>query len=211
MILSIIIPIYNSEKSLPTCVESVLAQSFSDFELLLVDDGSTDSSGAFCDKIAESDHRVRAIHQKNGGPSKARNTGIDASSGEYILCIDSDDLLLPGALECITKYLAQYEIDILKFGYAMESENMKKEVSCSQVEYITEPWKMLDRTEGSRYCGFVWNTIFRRNCMGKNRFREDLRWCEDHLFSFECFRQAKAMLLIPDILIPTKLGTPIKV
>lgn len=88
---SIIVPVYNTEKYLPQCVDSVLSQTFSDFELLLIDDESPDEAGSLCDRYAAADNRVRVIHQKNGGLSNARNSGLTAASGEYILFLDSDD------------------------------------------------------------------------------------------------------------------------
>lgn len=88
---SIIIPVYNVEKHVSDCIESVLKQSFKDFELILVDDGSPDNSGKICDVFAEKDHRIRVLHKKNGGVSSARNLGIDNASGEWICFVDSDD------------------------------------------------------------------------------------------------------------------------
>ena len=95
---SIIMPVYNSEKYLSKAVESVLAQDFQDFELIMVDDGSPDNSGAVCDSYAEKDARVKVIHKKNGGICSARNAGIDAARGEYIGFCDNDDLYLPGLI-----------------------------------------------------------------------------------------------------------------
>ena len=89
--ISVIVPVYNTEKYLDRCIQSVLAQTYTDFELLLVDDGSTDSSGAICDKYAEKDFRVRVFHKKNGGSSSARNMGLDNARGEWIAFVDSDD------------------------------------------------------------------------------------------------------------------------
>lgn len=89
--LSIIIPVYNVEKYLKECVKSVLMQSIKDFEILLIDDGSKDSSGKLCDEIASTDSRIRVYHKPNGGLSSARNYGIDRALGEYIIFLDSDD------------------------------------------------------------------------------------------------------------------------
>ncbi len=91
--ISVIIPVYNVERYLDRCVESVLRQNYLEIELLLIDDGSTDSSGEKCDTWAAKDHRVRVIHKKNGGPAEARNIGLDAALGEYIVFIDSDDFI----------------------------------------------------------------------------------------------------------------------
>ncbi|MDE5752840.1 MAG: glycosyltransferase, partial [Duncaniella sp.] len=90
-IISVIVPVYNTERVLEKCVDSILGQSFLDFELILVDDGSTDGSPAICDRYAEVDNRVKVIHLTNGGVSRARNVGMDAATGEYISFVDSDD------------------------------------------------------------------------------------------------------------------------
>ena len=98
-LISVIVPVYKSEAFLGKCVESLLAQSFQDFELLLVDDGSPDDSGAMCDAYAAKDSRVRVIHKPNGGVSSARNAGLDAARGDYVVFVDSDDYVDPSYLE----------------------------------------------------------------------------------------------------------------
>ena len=90
-VLSIIVPVYNVEKYLARCIDSILAQTFTDFELILVDDGSTDNSGEICDEYAGKDPRIIVIHKENGGVSSARNHGLDIARGEYITFVDSDD------------------------------------------------------------------------------------------------------------------------
>ena len=95
---SVIVPVYNTEKYLEECIQSVLNQSFTDFELLLIDDGSTDQSGLICDKYAKKDNRIRVFHKINGGVSSARNLGLDNAKGEWITFVDSDDCLKPDYL-----------------------------------------------------------------------------------------------------------------
>ena len=95
IILSVIIPVYNVEKYLRKCVDSVLAQDIADMEVILIDDGSPDNSGAICDEYAEKDTRVKVIHKENGGAATARNVGLDIARGKYITFVDSDDYLLP--------------------------------------------------------------------------------------------------------------------
>lgn len=113
-IFSIIVPVYNTEKYLPQCVDSVLGQTFSDFELLLIDDESPDGSGALCDAYAEQDSRVRVIHQKNGGLSNARNSGMMAASGEFVLFLDSDDYWhRSDALELIHREFSSTGADVV--------------------------------------------------------------------------------------------------
>ncbi|MDT6814838.1 glycosyltransferase, partial [Enterococcus faecium] len=91
--ISIIVPVYKVEKYLRKCVDSILAQTFTDFEVILVDDGSPDNSGKICDEYAEKDNRVRVIHKENGGLSSARNAGIDVARGKYLGFVDSDDYI----------------------------------------------------------------------------------------------------------------------
>lgn len=115
---SIIVPVYNVEIYLEECVRSVLAQTFSDFELLLVNDGSKDSSGALCDQLATTDSRIWVIHQENQGLSGARNTGINAATGDYLMFLDSDDWWESNdCLQKIADRLAMTRADILSFNY----------------------------------------------------------------------------------------------
>lgn len=93
-LISVIVPVYKVETYLPACVDSILSQTFSDFELILVDDGSPDACGAMCDGYAREDSRIRVIHQKNGGLSAARNAGLDIAKGEYVTFVDSDDVIM---------------------------------------------------------------------------------------------------------------------
>ncbi len=105
--ISVVIPIFNVEKYLCRCVESVLQQSYSELEIILVNDGSTDSSGQLCDKLAKRDSRIRVIHRKNGGASAARNTGIQVSTGEYITFVDGDDFIEPDIYQAMLKAIAE--------------------------------------------------------------------------------------------------------
>ena len=114
--ISIIVPVYNTEQYLPRCLNSILSQSFIDFELLLVDDGSIDGSGSICDKYAAKDNRVRVFHKENGGVSSARNLGLDEAKGEWICFVDSDDEMLPNGLQTLANGICD-EVDIVMGGY----------------------------------------------------------------------------------------------
>lgn len=117
MKLSIIVPVYKVEKYLDKCIKSILAQTFSDYELILVDDGSPDRCGEVCDEWAEKDARIRVIHKENGGLSDARNVGIDAAQGEYIGFVDSDDYIREDMFEVLAANMEKYEADISMCGY----------------------------------------------------------------------------------------------
>ncbi|MBQ8619660.1 MAG: glycosyltransferase family 2 protein [Clostridia bacterium] len=109
--ISIIIPVYRVEAYLRRCVDSVLAQTYPDCEVILVDDGSPDGSGAICEEYAAKDARVRVIHKENGGLSSARNAGIDAAKGEYLFFVDSDDVVHPQTLETLLRYMEKNDAD----------------------------------------------------------------------------------------------------
>lgn len=121
-LISVIVPVYNVEAYLPACVDSILSQTFEDFELILIDDGSPDNCGAICDAYARKDARIRVIHQENGGLSAARNTGLDAAAGECITFVDSDDVISTDFLEVLYTALVQNntEVSCCKF---LEFEN----------------------------------------------------------------------------------------
>ena len=128
MKVSVIVPVYNVEAFLTKCVDSLLAQDLpaSDYEIILVDDGSTDDSGALCDDFAAAYGNIFVIHQANRGLSGARNAGIPAAMGEYILFVDSDDFLEPNVLGGLVKLMEDKDLDILRFNY--QNVNMKGEV-----------------------------------------------------------------------------------
>lgn len=112
---SVVVPVYNAEKYLEECVNSVLSQSIADFELILVDDGSTDSSGSICDRFACADERVKVIHQPNSGPIPARFNGVKNAAGDYVLSLDSDDYWFGNLLEKVDEAINRFKCDILVF------------------------------------------------------------------------------------------------
>lgn len=114
--LSVIIPVYKVEQYLDKCVNSIVNQTYKNLEIILVDDGSPDNCPKMCDKWAERDHRIRVIHQKNGGQSCARNTGLSVMTGDYVAFVDSDDWLEPDTYEYSIKLLQKYKADVVQFG-----------------------------------------------------------------------------------------------
>ncbi len=120
---SIIVPCYNVEQYLPKCIESILNQSYANWELILIDDGSPDSSGNICDSYADKDNRIRVIHKENGGLSSARNAGIDIAKGEYITCLDSDDYWHKDFLKVLLNYSKQYNAEIVQCGFRKVKDN----------------------------------------------------------------------------------------
>ena len=129
MKLSIIVPVYRVADTLRRCVDSIISQSFSDWEMILVDDGSPDNCGAICDEYAEKDSRIRVIHQENGGLSDARNAGLKMAKGEFVTFVDSDDYIRQDTYEQVMRYAADEEdVEIIEFpivvhaGHASQQE-----------------------------------------------------------------------------------------
>ena len=130
---SVIVPVYNVERFLPKCLDSVLAQDFCDYEIVAVDDGSKDGSGQILHHYLEKTNRLRIIHQENKGLGGARNTGIDAAQGDYLLLLDSDDTIEPNTLTVLAEYLDRYDLDILAFDCLRVNEDG------SVIERVTTP------------------------------------------------------------------------
>lgn len=177
---SIIVPIYKAEKYLNRCIDSILAQTFTDWELLLIDDGSPDRSGEICDEYAQKDSRIRVFHKKNGGVSSARNLGLDNVQGEYVTFVDSDDWIdMDNMAICIPLMIANV-LDVLQYSFKRVDDKKK-------VLYVKEVnSKVLDLqhyiSNDSFYC--VWGAYIRTSIISENkiRFDENLKLAEDQIF-----------------------------
>lgn len=190
MKLSIVVPVYNVEAFLKKCVDSLLAQDLpkEEYEIILVDDGSTDGSGALCDILAEEQGNIRVIHQQNRGLSVARNTGIAAVKGEYIQFVDSDDYLCPNVLGGLIKQMEDQDLDILRFNY--QNVNMAGEVfepNKSGKPYVDYSDKVCDGetflNERLGYACYAWQFLVKASILKQegNGFREgiyfeDVEW-----------------------------------
>ncbi|MCD7838327.1 MAG: glycosyltransferase [Clostridiales bacterium] len=179
--ISVIVPVYNVERYLDQCVESIVKQSYQNLEIILVDDGSSDTSGAICDQWAARDTRIRVIHQENGGLSAARNSGLDRASGAYISFIDSDDAIEPGMLENLLNALEkeQGDVALCNFRYVFESETLgERQPNKYQADYQLHEEQVLSGREammlavGSRHTVYevMWNKLFRREQFRSLRF-----------------------------------------
>lgn len=183
--LSIIIPVYNVEKYLSRCVDSILYQDFKNWELILVNDGSTDGSKSIIDNYLKRDTRIRAVHTENFGVSHARNIGLTLSNGKYISFIDSDDELETGALSKFKEIESLFTADLYKFGYKRITKE-KTYIITSQEIGLYNITKGLLAIEKNMYSGFLWNSIFSRELINNNiYFDESTSWCEDHIFFLE--------------------------
>ena len=173
--ISVIVPVYKVEKYLDTCVRSILNQTWQDFELLLVDDGSPDNCGTMCDEWALKDSRIQVIHKVNGGLSDARNAGIDRAKGEYFLFVDSDDSVREDMLETLVTLAKETraEIACCNFIRLDEEGNQTKEIIHQTPGLLTpdEYWAQCFAQKKERsFYEVVWNKLYRRELFEKNRF-----------------------------------------
>ena len=196
--ISIIVPVYKTERFLSACISSILAQTFTDFELILVDDGSPDSCPALCDAAAAKDSRIRVIHKKNGGQSTARNAGLDAAHGEWIAFVDSDDTITPDY--CAKLYAAVQatgaQMAVCNYRQVDESGQPLKE------QYLHVRAEVLDQKQALEHCTLlpymvVWNKLFYAAIFEKLRFRENLIY-EDTILMAQAIEQTEKVVNIPD-------------
>lgn len=161
MKLSIIVPVYKVENTLCDCVNSILNQSFEDYELILVDDGSPDKCPIICDELASSDSRIKVIHKKNGGLSDARNAGIEISHGEYLMFVDSDDTISPNTIEPLVDIMEGEEEDMLEFSI--------RGLLCLEDRFSYSPTEYWHSTKAYLHT-YACNKIFRRKVFDGVRF-----------------------------------------
>ena len=215
MLFSVIVPVYQAEEYLNNCIDSILGQSFADFELILVDDGSSDRSPEICDEYEKADPRVRVIHKENEKLVAARNTGIRAAVGKYICYVDADDYVTDNWLETIAKLIdsSPSRPNIVAFGSAKDfgdhTERIVKTVpdgfyDKKRLENELYPLLMSDR----RYClgkeciyPAAWNKAYKRELLSQHYCRDEkITRSEDASFVFECFLYADSLTVSDDLL-----------
>lgn len=188
--ISIISPVYNVEKYIHRCVDSIIAQTFTDWELILVDDGSTDTSGTICDQYASQDSRIRVIHKQNGGVSAARQTGLDASQGEYVIHADPDDWVEPTMLEELYAKAKAEDADMVICDYYTNSGNSQSYI----MQFVSEdPYTTMRRILcGEGVLGSLWNKLIKRFVFLENdiRFYPNINFCEDSLVCVQILKNS---------------------
>ena len=193
---SIIIPVYNAETTLRRCVLSVLGQQYEDFELLLIDDGSSDGSGGMCDEFARKDARVRVVHKKNAGVSAARNDAIRLARGRYLQFLDSDDWITPDATRLLVTTAQQTgcEMVVADFYRVMgERVSRKGDIAKEGVLTREEYAAYMMENPALFYYGVLWNKLYVRSIVIEHdlKMNEELRYCEDFLFNLEYMLHAR--------------------
>ena len=201
MKLSIIIPVYNIIKYLDRCIRSIVSQSFDDFEILLIDDGSTDGSGGFCDDWKDWDRRIRVFHKPNGGVSSARNLGLEKAEGEFITFVDGDDYILPGMYERMMTLQGEHDTDITICGFATEKKPDGLFVpyySCDETKILSQQEQVKCLLTNTFYTCSCWDKIFRRELVNDLRFDEKITHYEDLLFCYETMKRSKSAIFISE-------------
>lgn len=192
-LISVIVPIYHVEKYLPRCIDSLIHQSYTNLEIILVDDGSPDNCPAICDDYAKRDARIRVIHKENGGLSDARNVGFDRSTGEYVAFIDSDDYIHPQMLEILYQLLLEKhsEIAVCNFQPFSSETVPKSSFEEIQIESLSgmDAAKRLYQREYATQAVVAWDKLYRRHIIAKNRFIVG-KFNEDEFFSYKALMQA---------------------
>lgn len=188
-LISVIVPVYNSQNYIERCVNSLIAQTYENIEIIIIDDGSTDKSGGLCDALSAGDERIRVIHKKNEGVSAARNTGLDIAKGRFVAFVDSDDYVEINMLEQMIHQQRKSAAKIVACGYYHERNGkitfparpMKDGYCCGEKAVLS----LISRYY---YCGFLWNKLFAASLFCQNneaeaiRLDEGLSYCEDLLF-----------------------------
>lgn len=184
--ISVIVPVYKVEKYLEKCVNSICSQSYSDLEIILVDDGSPDNCGKICDEMALNDQRIRVIHQKNQGLAAARNAGLAIAQGKYVAFVDSDDTIENGTYLMLHNMIENYDTDIA----ICECRKVKENELLKQIEYSNYNDKLLDNNKlwelvFGQLNNSSWNKLYKRSLIGELQFPPKMVHGEDLLFNIE--------------------------
>lgn len=193
---SVIVPVYNNEKFVSECIESILQQTYKNIEIILVDDGSSDGSGAICDEYAKKDSRIKVFHQENGGVCKARNKGLEIVNGDYFCFVDSDDFIKENALEILMNDMLEYGSDM-----AIGKMGAQVQIDCPGHQAETEIWQdneaLIKSIEDNPFTYSSCGKLYKRKTFGDIRFLEGKKIHEDSFFVFQCFMK-KPKVIVKD-------------
>ncbi len=189
--ISIVVPVYNLEKWIGRCLDSLAKQTFSNFEVLLIDDGSTDTSGAICDEYANRDGRFHAYHKENGGLASANQFGLDRAMGKYILHVDPDDWVEADMLSSLYSKAVEDDADMVICDFYMDYP--KKQIYKIQRPDSLEPDRIIDSFFTGKLHGGHWNKLIKISCIrnGQVSFVEGANYCEDLLFNVKVLTHIK--------------------
>lgn len=195
-LVSIIIPVYNAGKTIDRCVESILKSTYSNFEVLIIDDGSNTETAEECDRLVLKDRRISVIHQKNGGVSAARNCGIEGAKGKYITFVDADDTIEFDLLGVMIDAMQREQADIIITGHReCYDDGSFKECFCNKKESVKHRTEILSEFFTTNNISWtVWAKLYTRTIIGDVRFQVGKRIAEDMYFNYEILKKAKTIV-----------------
>lgn len=202
-LVSVIVAVYQSAETLPKCIHSILRQTYDRLEILLIDDGSQDKSGAICDRNARQDARIKVIHQPNGGVSSARNAGLDAATGEYVTFVDADDWLPPHAVALMVERISAHDADICFGSYTMVTAFGNRKISVGESDSFSKSRNAdtyLSLIRKIKFMPGVWGKLLKNELIRKNglRFRSGVRLGEDTVFIWDYVRRCERISIAAD-------------
>ena len=197
---SVIIPVYNVEKYLENCLNSIINQTYKDIEIILIDDGSTDSSGDICDVYAAKDQRIKVIHKENGGVSSARNIGLSLATGEYIGFVDSDDYIHKDYFEILLRGISKINCDLSICS--MKTFEGYSNINDEMLQFTEDDFQIFDKDQtfgellnNKKIYGYLWNKLFKKELIIEH-FNEEIHFAEDFLFCSEYVKNIKGAIFI---------------
>lgn len=201
-LISIIIPMYNSEKTLNRCIESVLKQTYSNIEVVLINDGSTDNSRNICEEFAKKDNRIVLVNKENEGVGKARNTGLEVSNGKYISFVDSDDYIESNMIENLYNILISHNVDCVKANYDIVTKNgieKNNEIIIDSIYEQENIESFVYELLRERVKSFLWLLLIKKECI-KDKFSEELFLYEDVNFYLSILGNIKSLCVTSKIM-----------
>lgn len=179
-LVTFILPVYNAESTIYRCLDSILKQTYCDYEVIIVDDGSIDNSGKICDSYSLNDNRFRVVHKENAGVASARQLGVSLATGEYVIHIDSDDWIESNMLSDMMNEISDADILVSDYYYnTKHGQTYVRQVDCTTSE------ELLEKIIKGEVFGSLWHKLIRRNLYQNIEFNTDLTFCEDQLLLFK--------------------------
>lgn len=200
-LVSIIVPIYNADKNLKRCIDSILNQTYKELEVILLDDGSSDTSGQICDEYALLDTRVKVVHKENTGVSDTRNQGISMAKGEYIQFLDSDDWITPDATASFVRAATEQACDlVIADFYRVVNERVSQKGAIEEdglMDRLAFATNMM-QNPADFYYGVLWNKLYKRSVIEEHQVKMDseISWCEDFMFNLEYIRHIQSIYVL---------------